>query len=102
MLEEKYGEHTPEEIRDAFTAILDSSDKANELATSLLSYSQASTLRFQPESLKQIIESTVKLVGREMKKLTIDIVTYYEDVPLINISKSRLQQLLLNLINMGK
>jgi PAS domain S-box-containing protein len=77
MLENRYGEYSAEEINDAFSVILDITEKADELATSLLAYSKVSSLNFRPENLTNIIDSTIKLIEREIKKQNINILTYF-------------------------
>jgi PAS domain S-box-containing protein len=83
---------------ETLSKIVEYGEKANDVAMSLLSYSKAKPEEVNQEDLKKIIGKTVSLVEKEMKNLSIEIVTYFEEVPEVEVSTSKIQQLLLNLL----
>ncbi len=84
--------------RDTLTQIIEMGDRANDVAMSLLSYSKARPDDFTNEDLRKIITRSISLVEKEMKNLSIEIVTYFEEAPKVEVSASKIQQLLLNLL----
>ncbi|MEW5994876.1 MAG: PAS domain S-box protein, partial [Candidatus Zixiibacteriota bacterium] len=84
--------------RETLSKIIDLGEKANDVAMSLLSYSKAKPEEHSRENLKKVINKTISLVEKEMKNLSIEVVTFFEDVPDVEISVSKIQQLLLNLL----
>ncbi|MFQ5454425.1 MAG: nitrogen regulation protein NR(II), partial [Candidatus Zixiibacteriota bacterium] len=97
-LEELDEENALEIAKDTFLKIIDMSEKANEVAMSLLTYSKARPEEQKPEDLKKLILRSISLVEKEMKNLSIEIITYFDDISPINVSASKIQQLLLNLL----
>jgi PAS domain S-box-containing protein len=87
-----------EDARHALAAIVDISERADGLATSLLTYSKAPSDHFQSEDLRQVVDRTVALVRQEMSVLGIDILTSFEPVPPVDGSGAKIQQLLLKLL----
>ncbi len=88
-----------EVAQETLSKIVELGEKANDVAMSLLSYSKANPEDFSREDLKKVIMKSLSLVEKEMKNLSIEIVTYFDDdVPEVNISTSKIQQLLLNLL----
>jgi len=84
--------------KDTLNHIVELGEKANEVAMSLLSYSKAKPDETSREDLKDIIRRSIQLVEKEMRHLTIEIATYFEDVPPVEVSASKIQQLFLNLL----
>lgn len=97
-LDELESEDGPALARDTFKQIIEMGDKANDVAMSLLSYSKAKPDDFTQEDLSKIINKSVSLVEKELRNLSIELVTYIEDVPRVEVSASKIQQLLLNLL----
>ena len=71
---------------------------ANSVAMSLLSYSKAQPDDFSLEHLPELINRAISLIEKELKTLSIEIITYVEEVPKMRVSASKIQQLLLNLL----
>lgn len=94
-LEDEGGLHLASET---LSKIVELGERANEVAMSLLSYSKARPDDFSREDLGKIINKAISLVDKEMKNLSIEIVTYFEEVPEIEVSASKIQQLMLNLL----
>jgi two-component system NtrC family sensor kinase len=83
---------------ETLSKIVEYGEKANDVAMSLLSYSRARPEEVNQEDIKKIIRNTVGLVEKDMKSLSIEVVTYFEEVPEVEVSTSKIQQLLLNLL----
>ncbi len=83
--------------KETFVKIIEMGEKANDVAMSLLTFSKAKSDDRKKEDLKKIIEQSIKLVEKELDTLSIEIATYFEDIPTVEISLSKIQQLLLNL-----
>jgi len=88
----------PEEINDNLREIMVISDRADAMASSLLSYSRADSSRRQKTDLTELVKNTLTLIIKEMRKSNIEMVTYFEDIPPITLYAARIQQLLLNLL----
>ncbi|UCC45008.1 MAG: PAS domain S-box protein, partial [Candidatus Zixiibacteriota bacterium] len=85
-------------VSEALPKIIDMGERANDVAMSLLTYSRSRPEDRQPEDLAKIIRKSVKLVEKEMRIQSIELVTHFEDVPPVEVSASKIQQLLLNLL----
>ncbi len=84
--------------RSTLQQIIETGDRANDVAMSLLSYSKARPDDFAMEDLRQIVTRSLNLVEKEMRSVAIEIVTHFEDTPRVEVSASKIQQLLLNLL----
>jgi PAS domain S-box-containing protein len=84
--------------RETLEQIIDMGERANQVAMSLLTYSKAKPQDFTRENLATIIRNSINLVEKELKNRSIEIATYFDDVPEVDVSASKVQQLLLNLI----
>ena len=84
--------------RETLEQIIDMGERANQVAMSLLTYSKAKPQDFTRENLATIIRNSINLVEKELKNRSIEIATYFDDVPEVDVSASKIQQLLLNLI----
>lgn len=78
--------------------IVDMGEKANEVAMSLLTYSKARPDDTTPVTLPKLVKNAISLIDKELRNLRIEVVTYFDDVPEIHGSASKLQQMLLNLL----
>ncbi len=87
-----------EEARLAFAQILEAGEKANEIAMSLLSYSSHRSDGDGPVLLTDIVRSTLRFVRKELNERRIELQTDFTDVPNVNCSAGRLQQVVLNLV----
>jgi len=83
---------------ETLTKIIELGERANDVAMSLLTYSKADPEDFNREDIRKIITKSINLVEKEMKNLSIEIVTYFREVPEVKVSTSKMQQLLLNLL----
>lgn len=87
-----------ESAREALELVVDLSEKANKVAMSLLTYSRSRPEMVGREDIRTIIEQSLSLVSKEMANREIQVATYFEEVPKLNVSSSKIQQLLLNLL----
>ena len=87
-----------ETAQDSFEQIVELGERANTIAMSLLTYSKAKPDDIAPEDLKSIIENSIKLIEKEIRNQSIDIVTHFADPPPVMVSASKIQQVLLNLL----
>lgn len=78
--------------------IIDIGKSASELTISLLTYSRSQSAKPTSVDLKDLVSKALKLADKELKSLSIDVVTHFDDVPKVIVSVGRIQQLLLNLI----
>ncbi len=85
-------------VRETLTQIIDMSEKANQVAMSLLTYSKAVPEEFTRTNLRSLINNTLTLVEKEMRGQELELATYFEELPEVEVSASKIQQLLLNLI----
>ena len=83
--------------KETLTKIIDMGEKANDVAMALLTFSKAKSEDRKKEDLKKIITQSVKLIEKELGTLSIEIATHFDDVPPVEVSLSKIQQLLLNL-----
>ena len=78
--------------------IVDIGEKANDLTLSLLSYSRVSAHNARPENLKDLILNTLRLVKKEMQVRSVTLHMALEDVPPVDVTAAKIQQLLINLL----
>lgn len=83
---------------ESLKKIVEMGEQANEVAMSLLTYSKARPEERRKVDLKPVIQGSIDLIEKEMRHLSIEVVTYYEDVPQAVVSTRKIQQLLLNLL----
>jgi PAS domain S-box-containing protein len=87
-----------EAARETFTQIIEMGEKANDVAMSLLTFSRTQPDDFSPEDLRKVISRSITMVEKELINQSIEIVTYLEeDIPPVEVSASRIQQILMNL-----
>ena len=84
--------------RETLEQIIHMGERANDVAMSLLTYSKAQPEDVTDEDLEDIVLKSLNLVEKEMKTNAIEIATYFEPIPKLPISVSKIQQLLLNLL----
>ncbi|MGB5105697.1 MAG: PAS domain S-box protein [Candidatus Zixiibacteriota bacterium] len=86
------------EARDAFEQIISIGEKADGIASSLLTYSRRRESDLELLDLRELINSTLRFTGKELAEKNIVVLTEFEDVPKVMVSASRVQQVFLNLI----
>ncbi len=87
-----------EAAQDSFEQIVELGERANSVAMSLLTYSKAEPDAIAPEDLRSIIENTIRIVDKEIRNQSIEVLTHFEDLPPVMVSASKIQQVLLNLL----
>ena len=87
-----------ETAHDSFEQIVELGERANSVAMSLLTYSKAKPDEIAPEDLRSIIENTIKMVDKEIRNQSIEILTHFENLPPVMVSASKVQQVILNLV----
>jgi len=85
-------------VSETLPKIIDMGERANDVAMSLLTYSRSRPEDRQPEDLVKLIEKTARLVEKELRIQSIELVMHLEDAPRTEVSASKIQQLLLNLL----
>lgn len=83
--------------KETLTKIIDMGEKANDVAMALLTFSKAKPEDRKKEDIKKIITQSIKLIEKELDTLSIEIAIHFDDVPPVEVSLSKIQQLLLNL-----
>ncbi|MFZ1684014.1 MAG: PAS domain S-box protein [Candidatus Zixiibacteriota bacterium] len=84
--------------RETLSQIIGMSERANQVAMSLLTYSKARPEEFAATNLRPLVLNTINLVEKELRNRSIELITHFEDAPEVNVSASKIQQLLLNLL----
>jgi PAS domain S-box-containing protein len=84
--------------RETLSSIINIAEQADGVATSLLTYSKASSDVYQPEDIKTLIDRTLGLIKKEMDVLSINLFTYFENIPRQKVAAGKIQQLFLNLL----
>ncbi|NOY89383.1 MAG: PAS domain S-box protein [FCB group bacterium] len=87
-----------EVARETLTEIIEMGERANDVAMSLLSYSRSNPEDKKMESIQDIINKSIHLLEKEIKSNDIEIITHFDKVPSVEVSASKIQQLLLNLL----
>ncbi len=85
-------------VKNTLSTVIGIAEQADNIATSLLTYSRASSDIFQPDNLQAIIERTLQLIRKEMEVLSIGLLTHFEETPEVVIASGKIQQLILNLL----
>jgi PAS domain S-box-containing protein len=90
--------HSLEIARDTLGQVIEISERANQVAMSLLTYSKTKTADLSHQNLPQLIANTVSLIENEMRSRGIELVTYADQLPTVAIDAGKIQQLILNLL----
>jgi signal transduction histidine kinase len=91
--------HTDEATRTkAFDRILNASQRAAKITTSMLSYSRTSSNRIEPVDLKRLLEEVLVLVQKDLQMHRIQVDVNASAAVWAMASASQIQQLLMNLI----
>lgn len=88
----------PDYIKDTLSEIIGMGDRANDVAMSLLTFSKAKPEDRKKENIHKIVHNSLKLVEKDLESVGIETITHFEDVPDIELSACKIQQILLNLL----
>ncbi len=83
--------------KDTLSSIIDMGERANDVAMSLLTFSKAKPDDRNKEDIKKIVTQSIKLIEKELETLSIEVATHFDEVQPLEVSLSKIQQLLLNL-----
>ena len=87
-----------EDIDEAFTTVLDTSDKAAKIVRDLLSFSSPEVSEKEPCIITELIESALSLTEGQLNKQNIAVVRNYQEVPLIEVNRAEVQQVFFNIV----
>ena len=91
--------HKDDATRDkAFQKILTAGERANRITNSVLGMARNRSDSFEPTNLAKLIEESLVLLEREMRKYRISVETNLADVPAAHAIGNQIQQILLNLL----
>ena len=91
--------HQDQESRDkAFRKILDAGEKAAKITSSILGMARNRSTSAEPTDLRELIESALLLLEREMSKYHVSITRDLDEVPPVMANANQIQQVLLNLL----
>jgi signal transduction histidine kinase len=91
--------HKDQATRDkAFQKILAAGERATRITNSVLGMARNRSDSFEPTDLAGLIEETLVLLEREMRKYRISVETHLAEVPPANAIGNQIQQVLLNLL----
>ncbi len=82
----------------AFTKILAGGERAAQITNSVLAMARNRSETFEMSSIKSLIEESLVLLEREMRKYRIDVELDLQDVPDAMVVGNQIQQVLLNLM----
>ncbi|MCP4567731.1 MAG: PAS domain-containing protein [FCB group bacterium] len=98
LLDSDRAAQTSAEVRETLTTIINIGERADDLTTKLLTYSQTSIDSFEAINLQALVTDTLALIRPEMIEASIEIITNLENIPEIECARGRIQQLLLSLL----
>jgi signal transduction histidine kinase len=89
-----------EEFRKEFTQIASQEiDRMASLVNELLEFARPSEPQLQPENLKEVMQGMILLISTHAMKKDLEIETQIDDdLPLVNIDREQMKQVLLNLL----
>lgn len=91
--------HQDQKTRDnCFEKIVAAGDRAAKITTGVLAMAKNRGNRLEPTSIGQIVEDTVTLMDRELRKYRVHLEVTCDETPLAMANGNQLQQVLLNLI----
>ncbi len=91
--------HKDEATRDkAFQKILTAGERANRITNSVLGMARNRSDSFEPTDLRKLVEESLVLLEREMRKYRVSVETNLADVPAAKAIGNQIQQILLNLL----
>lgn len=78
--------------------VLDASERAAKITNSILGAARNRSSQAEPTALRDLIEDTVILIERELRKYRVQLTQQIDDVPKSLVRGNEIQQVLLNLI----
>ena len=84
--------------RGALKDIIRISERSDDIAGALLTFSRARQNTFNIQDIKPVIERTIKLARREICVNSVELVCELDDVPPVRMSASEIHQVVLNLL----
>ncbi|MDP7016268.1 MAG: ATP-binding protein [Pirellulaceae bacterium] len=92
--------HSDDATREkAFTKILDAGQRANKITNAVLGMARNRSESFEPTDLVDLIENSLVLLEREMRKYRISVETEFaKQLPRALVNGNQIQQVLLNLL----
>ena len=91
--------HRDEATRDrALEKILLAGERAARITNSVLGMARNRSAKIEPTSLQQLVDDTLVLLERELRKYRISLEKRIDDVPEAMINGNQIQQVLLNLV----
>ncbi len=91
--------HQDAETRDkAFARILTASQRAAKITNSVLSMARNRSDSLEPTDMNRLIDDTMVLLEREMRKYRVSVETVIEETPPALANGNQIQQVLLNLL----
>lgn len=91
--------HKDEETRDkALTKILGAAERAAKISRTILSTASNRSDDFEPTDLSQIINDSLELLERELRKYRVAVETDFQEIPFVHANGNQIQRVLLNLL----
>lgn len=91
--------HKDEATRDrALEKILAAGERAAKITNSILGMARNRSTKIEPTNVTQLVEDSLVLLERELRKYRISLEKRYDEVPAALINGNQIQQVLLNLI----
>jgi len=87
-----------EDIDEALSTVLNTSDKAAKIVRDLLSFSSPEVSEKEPCTITELIESVLSLTEGQLNKQNIAVVRNYQEVPLIEVNRAEVQQVFFNMV----
>ncbi len=97
-LSELDSENGLQQARETLNRIIEMGERANDVAMSLLTYSKSEPDHCSCEDIETLIERSTRLIIKELLHRSIELVTHYEKSVQVEISASKFQQMILNLL----
>lgn len=88
----------PETRTKAFTKILAGGERAAKITNSVLGMARNRSEQFELTSIETLVQESLVLLEREMRKYRIEVELDFEDVPKAPVIGNQIQQVLLNLM----
>ena len=92
------GAKKPENIRQGLNIILDTSDKAGKIIKDLLTFSKPKVSQKELCDITAPIESVLSLTENQLKKHNMRVVRKYEKIPMVEINKTEIQLVFLEIV----
>lgn len=89
---------TPEKARRSMEHVQEVLESAKVILNGLLTFARKNESRFVPGEMKKTIESTLLIIGNQLRMLRIELVTELEEVPPFPYDAGQISQVLMNLL----